>query len=216
MSLNNKTRSGNRKFLKIFSGKIVQEFSTPQTGEEVKKRVNKVGNEVYYYEYDSISGNITDANIRTIDSLSIDIIELDIQDVTERYTLSIPVNSRFGKSFMVKMLNIDVNQQVEIAPYSFLDKEGKQVSGVTLYQGTDRTKVESLYSRDNPNGMPEAKKIRKGKVETWDFTDQTNFLYDEFNKFASTIPKTESAVLENPVTVDAGGLDTNDFDDLPF
>lgn len=214
MSLNKRTKSSNSTFLKIFGGKIVQESSKPfETEETLKERENKNGTKVYYVEYDSVSGNIRSADIKHIESLAIDIIELEIVDVVERYVLSIPVDSRFGKSFMMRMMNIDLDKPVEIVPYSFTDKEDKKVSGLNIFQ--DGEKLAPVYTRDNPNGLPDAKQVRKGKETKWDFTDQMNFLYDEFDKFKEAIP----VVAESPkatAAVEDFDTESEDFDDLPF
>jgi len=216
MSLNKRTASSGKTFLKIFGGKIVQESSKKfTTDEELKERENKSGNVVYYVEYDSLSGLIVGATIRNVEALNADFLELDIVDVVEQYRLSIPIDSRFAQSFMYRMLNLDLSKPVEIVPYTFESKEGKKVSGLNLFQ--DGEKVAPLYTREVPNGLPEAKQVRKGREVKWDFTDQTNFLYDEFEKFKEMLPERAPEVATSSKSNTFEVADDDDaFDDLPF
>lgn len=215
MSLNKRAASSGKTFLKIFGGKIVQESSKKfATNEELKERENKNKSTVYYVEYDSLTGLIVGADIRDVEALGADFLELEIVDVVERYKLSMPINSRFAQTFMQRMLALDLSKPVEIVPYSFESKEGKKISGLNLFQ--DGEKVAPLYTKENPNGMPEAKQIRKGKEMTWDFTEQLNFLYDEFEKFKKGLPEVvpEQAVAKTNTFEIAD--DDDAFDDLPF
>lgn len=212
MALKTRKSAGGKTFLKIFGGKIVQENSKPfDTEMELKERENKNGAKVYYIEYDSVAGMLTHADIRHVEQLGADVLELTISDRPESYVLSMGVDTRFAKSFMTRMLNLDLAKPVEIAPYSFEDKEGKKVSGLVLYQ--DEQKVQPLYTRETPNGMPDAKQVRKGKEIKWDFTDQTNFLYDEFEKFKAMFPEQEESY--SPAAALAVE-DDEEIDDLPF
>lgn len=210
-----KTKSSSQGvYLKIFGGKIVRESSQPwETDEKLLSRETKEGKKVYYTQYDSISGKITRANIKTIEAFNIDMLELDLVDVVERYSLSFPADGRFGKSFMTRMLNIDLASEVEIVPYSFEDKEGKRVSGLNIFQ--NGKKLDPSYTREKPNGLPEAKQVRKGKETKWDFTDQLNFLYDQFDKFKDIIPKPLEPTEQKVVSFADDAAD-NEFDDLPF
>lgn len=214
MSLNNRRpSSGHVTYLKIFNGKIVRESDKTFASElELKDRENKTGRKVYYVEYDSISGIITHAEMKHIDALGIDFIALTIKDGPDTYNLSIGAQDKYGKTFMMRMMNIDINKEVDITPYSFEDKEGKKVAGVNIYQNGE--KLPSLYTREVPNGLPEAKQVRKGKEMKWDFTDQLNFLYDQFDVFKAKFPEVEPETARQPVSAPAA--ESEDYDDLPF
>ena len=206
-------QSTGKNFLKIFDGKIVKESKQPfESDLPIKERENKNGDKVYYVEYDMLGGKLSNADIRRVESLDTDILELHVDDFPDSYVLSIGVETRFGRSFLTRMLNLDLNKEMEIAPYSFKDKEGKQVSGLVIYQ--DGEKVMPVYTKEEPNGMPDAKKIRKGKDDKWDFTDQTNFLYDEFDKFKTKFPKSTAAAAPAATAVEIS--EEEEFDDLPF
>lgn len=210
MSLNTRKSSGGT-YLKIYGGKIVRESSKPfESDDPVKERENKNGNKVYYTEYDSVSGKLLGAVIESVESLGLEVIHLSLQDGPEYYTLSIPADGRFGKSFMMRAPNLDLSKEVEIVPYSFSDKDGKKVAGLNVFQSG--SKVMPAYTKENPNGLPDARQVRKGKEIKWDFTDQTNFLYDEFEKFSASFPKKTE---QEPVKVNTAA-EEDDFDDLPF
>lgn len=213
MGLKTRSKDSNGTYLKIFGGKIVQERSENFTSDnEVKVRENKNGNKVYYVEYDSVSGKLVHAEMKHIEKISADVIELLLKDGIDSYQLTLSVDSRYGQSFMARMLALDLNEEVEIIPYAFENKEGKKVSGLNIKQNGE--KVNSLYTKDSPNGMPEAKQVRKGKEIKWDFTDQTNFYYDKFEEFAAKFPK-QGDVHSSKEEVTDFDDDISD-DELPF
>lgn len=213
MALKTRNKGSNGTYLKIFGGKIVEERQENFTSEnEVKVRENKLGNKVYYVEYDSVSGKLVNAEMRHVEKISADVLELTIKDGIDNYQLSLNVDSRYGKSFMARMLGIDLDKPIEILPYDFENKEGKKISGLNIYQ--DGQKINSLYTKENPNGLPEAKQVRKGKEIKWDFTDQVNFYYDKFEEFAAKFPeKPAAAEVHEEVSVFAEEIED---DELPF
>lgn len=213
MGLKTRDKGSNGTYLKIFGGKIVQERSEMFTSDnEVLVRENKNGNKVYYVEYDSVSGKLTKAEMKHIEQISADVIELVLKDGIDTYKLTLNVDSRYGQSFMARMLAIDLDKEVEIIPYAFENKEGKKVSGLNVKQNGE--KINSLYTKDAPNGLPEAKQVRKGKEIKWDFTDQTNFYYDRFEEFAAKFPDQPAEAI-HAEAVGAFDEDISD-DELPF
>jgi len=213
MALKTRSKDSNGTYLKIFGGKIVQERTENFSSDnEVKVRENKLGKKVYYVEYDSVSGKLVHAEMRHIEDFGADVIELSIKDGIDNYQLSLNVNSRYGQSFMARMLAIDLDKPIEIIPYAFENKEGKKISGLNVHQNGQ--KINSLYTKDDPNGLPEAKQIRKGKELKWDFTDQTNFYYDKFEEFAAKFPEKSTDVHTEAVTTVFE--DDIEEDELPF
>jgi hypothetical protein len=212
MALKTRNKGSNGTYLKIFGGKIVEERQENFTSDnEVKVRENKLGNKVYYVEYDSVSGKLVNAEMRHVEQINADVLELTIKDGIDNYLLSLNVDSRYGKSFMARMLGIDLDKPIEILPYDFENKEGKKISGLNIYQ--DGQKINSLYTKENPNGLPEAKQVRKGKEIKWDFTDQVNFYYDKFEEFAAKFPDKPATEAHEEVSVFAEEIED---DELPF
>jgi len=177
--------NANKTYLTIFNGMIAQRIKEDlynrlkdeaNEGFVVIERENKNGDKVFEKHYEYLEASLDSASV--VDSPYGQNIELSFNDVGDEYTLNIGLDSRYGKDFMNKFVNVDISSPMKIKPFSFENDEGKRFTGVTIYQNNE--KVEKAFTRDNPNGMPEAvmKKV-KGK-DTWDFTDQENFLYEQF------------------------------------
>jgi hypothetical protein len=76
-------------------------------------------------------------------------------------TISFGTATPFGEDFMKKIPNINLDEYVNIAPYSFIDdKTGKQRRGVTIKQGDvkltnyfyDPAKEKTLHGFPKPEG----------------------------------------------------------------
>jgi hypothetical protein len=57
--------------------------------------------------------------------------------------ISLPTQSSFGEDVMKKLPNIDVEKDVKLSPYSFVDENGKTRKGISIVQ--DGVKVENYY-----------------------------------------------------------------------
>lgn len=65
-------------------------------------------------------------------------------------TISIGVATPFGEDFMKKLPNIDFEQYIDFAPYSFTDDKGKARRGVSIKQG--ETKIQNFFYKPGENG----------------------------------------------------------------
>ncbi len=74
--------------------------------------------------------------------------------------------------------NIDITQPIQLSPQQ-KEVDGKVKSSLFINQGGIH--IKHAYTKDNPNGLPQLKKIMiKGK-ETWDDSDQLEFLFNMVN-----------------------------------
>jgi hypothetical protein len=127
------------------------------------------GKTVYEKFYDRITGKISKINYKTNDKYG-DSIEVYIDDCV--------LNINWGDfsvrdSFIKRLPNIDLEKDVECGV--FLDKETKRIVFVVRQDGEV---VPYAFTREEPNGIPQAiKKEERGK-EIWDFSVIENFLYD--------------------------------------
>jgi len=85
---------------------------------------------------------------------------LTIDDIGTLYRLSIPCDSNYGDSFIVKLPNLKLNQIYTFTPYDFEDKERKKKdgsparnTGVSIKLGEE--KILPAFTKDNPNGRPQ-------------------------------------------------------------
>src|SRR3990167_6996342 len=61
-------------------------------------------------------------------------IQLALSGDERDVVVSVGVGSNFGEDVMKKLPAVDFSQNVELAPYSFVDENGKSKKGVTIYQ----------------------------------------------------------------------------------
>jgi|ERR1035437_5403623 hypothetical protein len=95
-------------------------------------------------------------------------LQLTIVDGEEKpVVLSLGTSSNYGEDMMKKLLNIDLERNVKIVPYSFTDDKKKMKKGITVYQsdGKKSEKVKNYFYDDiakkNIHGYPEPKKLKK-------------------------------------------------------
>ena len=230
--------NGDKKiYLNVSNGKVIQEWKekpkdewVPQ-GYELKSRtitkgVN-IGKERFFVEYDGVEGELLSVDLEKTDTGNRMVFTL--VDDGQTYILQLDMDNAYGESFLMRMNNLDVTQPINFIPWTMTAQEwfdltkktvksGK--SGLTLRQGG--TKVESYYTKDTPNGLPDlVQKTVKGETK-WDSDDRDNFLYEEFIKFVdkskalltgvAPSPKKSEPVPAGVEDVDLGISD----DDLPF
>lgn len=112
--------------------------------------------------YSEISGMLSKINFFEGDygkSLQLTITDGDEKPVV----LSLSCASNYGEDAMKKLMNVDMEKEVKIVPYSFTDDKGKSKKGVTIYQ--DDEKIQNYFydakKEKNVHGYPEPKKLKK-------------------------------------------------------
>jgi hypothetical protein len=134
---------------------------------------------VYEIAYSSVTGKIKGMDKRDHE-YGTD-LTLIVEDGDQRYAIQMPFSSRYSSSFLKAVPNLNLSDEVKLAPWAMTDKNDptKQVTGITMYQGG---KVPSYYTKEDPNGLPPMVKIKiKGK-EAWDDTDMMDFLFNAASK----------------------------------
>lgn len=139
-------------------------------------------------------------------------LQLTITDGEEiPVVLSLSTSSNYGEDMMKKLLNIDLEKIVKIAPYSFTDEKGKSKKGVTVWQFSEETgkneKITNYFydteAKKNIHGYPEPKKLKKPLSK-----DQWKLYFGECREFlVETI--TEKFGIE-----DQTSASDKDFEDL--
>lgn len=187
-------------FLNIIEGKITKK--TNQDNPEAVARVNKKNVTVYEQQYDKLEAKIVSMKIEKDDYGKKLVIELE--EAADRYTLTLPVESKFFDHFCAKIGNVDRTQLVTIAPYSFVPKgEAQKKSGLNFYQ--NGTKVEYFFTEKDTKGKPMPASAKLDEDEWKIFKMQERKFYCEY------ISK-----LDEPKEVNREITKQSESDSLPF
>lgn len=147
------------------------------------------GKTIYEVFVDTITGQIVEIKVREGDygkSFQILIDVTEDEHTPEFFAVDFRFNST-GKSLLKKLPNIDLSKDVALVGYAIdgTNSKGEAVTNyyAVPYQGeiSKAGKVLPAYTKEEPNGYPEMvqKKVR-GK-NTWDDTDQLEFLENLIN-----------------------------------
>jgi len=156
-------------FLQISNGKIVRQSKVPV--ENSVSRINKLGREVHELFYDSINGVITDVITRESEYGKSWVVS--IKSEGKLYKLEFNYSSGYATTFLKALPNVSFGNVVTLSPKLIIDGDKKKS---VLFISQDGKGLKHFFTRDNPNGLPELKKIKiKGK-ESWDDSDRMEFL----------------------------------------
>lgn len=156
-------------FLQIANGKIVRQVKTKT--ENSVSRVNKLGREVHELFYDSITGEISD--IATRESEYGKSWVVSIKSEGKLYKLEFNYSSGYATTFLKALPNVSFGNNVTLSPKLIIDGDKKKS---VLFISQDGKGLKHFFTKDNPNGLPDLKKIKiKGK-ESWDDSDRMEFL----------------------------------------
>jgi len=165
----NQSQSESVIFLQIANGKIVRQVKTKT--ENSVSRVNKLGREVHELFYDSITGEISD--IATRESEYGKSWVVSIKSEGKLYKLEFNYSSGYATTFLKALPNVSFGNNVTLSPKLIIDGDKKKS---VLFISQDGKGLKHYFTKDNPNGLPDLKKIKiKGK-ESWDDSDRMEFL----------------------------------------
>jgi len=176
------------------------------------------------HEYGFVEGHLVDIEI-VDDEYQGDKfkkLSLKFNDGKENYILQMRLDSGYGRAFCCIIPNANLELPMKISP-SFKDDRG----GMFINQSGSALKW--YFTKDNPNGLPQLKKVElRGKTQ-WDNYDQQEFFIDLLlNKIKPSLKHEALAGPATPVDQEPGGEgmppayvpDANDIkeplNDLPF
>ena len=157
-------------FYSIADGKICRTFKSATA--KTKERVNKNGKLVYEEFYDGLSGRITDIKIKDHPEFG-KFWMVHLQDGSWSGIIQMKYSSGYSSSFLKILPNVDLLKDVTIVPKMTIDGEKKKGSLFIMQEGNP---IKHYYTKDNPNGLPQMKKIKVKGKETWDDSDMMEFL----------------------------------------
>jgi hypothetical protein len=142
------------------------------------ERITKTGKQVFEEKFKDLTGIIT--GIATKENNYGKQYQITFTDGDEKYIVCMPYSSRYSASFLKALPNIDGAKLVKFMPWSMIDKNDatKKITGVTLYQndGNGFVKIVPAFTKEDPNGLPQMKKIKVKGKETWDDSEMSEFL----------------------------------------
>lgn len=200
MGLSNSSK--NFIFLTVFNGKMACRVSEETEGAVMRK--NKNGKIVHELLYDSLIGNLTGIEFKTGDYGKE--IHLIISDGLDEYKLQMPFSSGVAKSFIMRLPNCDLTMPVEFC--TGWDKVKERGFSYIRQNGTT---IKSAYTKDEPNGMPQMVVIKVKGKDTWDDSDQLEFLERMLAKFI--MPQFTNRSVNIPESLPPE--DDNDFPQTP-
>lgn len=168
-------KTGNNVYLSIFGGKLA--MKTNAENPNGLKRLNKNGVTVFEEFFTGVKGMIKQVAISDTQYGK----ELIISVVNGETTFVIQTSTSGGYSFgfLSRLPNVDFTQPVEIKPFDLIDKAtNKKKNLLVVYQegkGYEKNKVPSAFTKDEPNGLPQMKKIMFKGAEVWDDTERVEF-----------------------------------------
>ena len=169
-------QSSNTNYLSVADGNLVRQHR--EATSETTQRVTKTGKLVHEERFKDLTAKLLGAETKENDFGKQWCLKF--QDGEDTYIVNMPYSSRYAASFLKALPNIDLTKNVKFMPWSMTDKQDatKKVTGVTMYQddGNGKVKVAPAFTRDEPNGLPQMKKIKVKGKEQWDDSEMMEFL----------------------------------------
>lgn len=177
-------------YLSIISGKFAQKVDagTPNAVTRKIKKGKNEGQDTHELLFDKLSGQIKEMTIKRNDFG--EQLEIVLSDVGEVFYVNIPVESKYFDHFCSKIGSANLNQTVEIAPYSFTPKgETTTKSGINLFQGGQ--KLPYFFTKEDPKGkpFPSEEKMGDREYKKWKL-DERGF----YCKYIMGMDKIKSAI----------------------
>lgn len=193
----NKSENAGSKYYSVANGKLVLKHKEPN--KDTVTRVNKKGNTVHEEFFNNMTGVITGISVKPDTGYGKQ-WEVSFMEDGQKSIVQMSYSGRYSSSFLKALPNLEQGKTVKFMPWEMDDnkKPGKTITGITLYQdqdGNGMTKVPSAYTKEDPNGLPEMKKVKVKGVQTWDDTDMMEFLEQmaaDWMKSAPAVSDTEA------------------------
>jgi len=167
MALLNKAQAGI--YLSIQSGKIAHRVS--EATSTSKSRTLDDGKVIHEELYDSLEGRITGISFK--DGNFGQQLLIQVEADGQRATLQMPLSSSPASGFLKALPNINPTELVKFSP-KMQEVDGKRKTSLFLSQGGKGVKW--FWTKDTPGDLPSMKKIKVKGKETWDDSEQIEYL----------------------------------------
>jgi hypothetical protein len=163
-------------YVNIFQGKFVIRCNQDDPDPDKRMRKTKDGTEIWEIPY----GKLEDMMLADIREAEHDQYgkswEIIMEAGNNYYLLRIGKRSPVSNMFLSRLENIVLDKPITLTAW-MPDGEDKNI--ISIWQ--DGQKVERAHTRENPNGLPEAKQMVVNNELVWDFSEQITF-YSELVK----------------------------------
>lgn len=210
MGLTNRSNAARKTYVNVVGGKFAIKATADTEG--AVSRVNKNNETVWELQYSDLS-NVALKNIEKKVKEGFGASwEITFGEADEDFILNLPFSGRVTNGLMHRLPNIDVSREFSLLLHFFVaEKAGeKDKTFLTVNQGGQ--KIEPAYTKENPNGLPPMTKKKVKGVDTWDDSDQIEFIENMVNtvikpklenKAASpVVDESKSFVAEEPQDLD--------------
>lgn len=159
------------RYVNIVYGKFALKCEPGTSGSVT--RFNKMGQEVHELHYDTLSGRITDVYVNEGEYGKDWLINLF--DGESTYALQIPQSIGSSIGVLARLPVVDYSKDVAIKVYYIENK-----THLVVYQSG--RKLQSAYTKDNPNGLPPLEKKFVDGKEVWDATKRNEYFENMLDK----------------------------------
>jgi hypothetical protein len=197
--------NNNAIFLNIADGKIIRRFPNPtkDSKERVLTKGPNAGKIVHEEHYSFVEGLIIDIQTKDSDYGKSWIVV--IQDGEEKYNLQMDYSGGYSSAFLKALPNVDLSSKVKLSPKMTIEGDKKKT---TMFVNQHGQAAKHFYTKDQPNGLPQMKKIKVKGKEQWDDSDMMSFFENMVN--TEILPKLKS-YKEVAHEVEAGGEEEAPF-----
>lgn len=200
-------QESNAIFLTISNGKICKKV--PKKTAISVERVNKNGVTVQEEYHKGWKGLITGIAVREHKEFG-KFWNVTLTDDQGDAILQMNYSSGYANAFLKTLPNIDLSSDVVITPNLKMEGDKKKT---TLFITQHGVPIKWAFTKDNPNGIPELKKIRVKGKDQWDDSDLMEFL----EKMVTTeiVPKLPRLGSKAAAIIDED-IEPETLEDAPF
>ena len=144
------------------------------------------------HTHDHLSGVLSDIYIKMDGTYGPELL-VTIRDNGEDYVVQMLMRSGYARAFMSVAPNIALSEKLVLIPNA-KNNTVTQRTEYSLYVNQGGKGLKWCYTRDTPNGMPDAVPVKvknetTGEVKDgWDFTAQQEFFIEKMNELRSLLP----------------------------
>lgn len=158
----------------------------------------KTGEAIWRLEYDFLEGVIVGLEKRETDFGKF--LDIHIDDVGDRYILSLDRGERYWTDFLYRLGGVDLNDRVKLTPYSIPDEDsGRTGKFLVIYQGGAKVERAWTKANDYAGGPPQGEQKEINEEVKWDFGARNRWLEEkvlepirEKLRFLNTPPNDEA------------------------
>ena len=168
-------------YLNMSKGLFVKRVPEPTelSRERALTKGDNIGTIVHEERFEKVTGQLVDIKVDTHElygkswEFHMD-IGVESQEIA---VVKLNYSSGYATNILSRILSIDTDKDITLQGYNFRPKDSqKDRVGISIYQ--DGKKIESLYTRKNPNGLPELKKLIVKGNAVYDDTERLEFFQE--------------------------------------